>query len=74
MGQSLHKGSKRIFIRDNRFLDHAANYDKSKVKLILLNQPISRHAIVNLYSKTSLVVCADGGSNRLHDAFNNEHD
>ena len=73
MVSSITKG-KRIFIRDNRFLDITSNYDKSKVKLILLNQPISKHALINLYSKTSMVVCADGGSNRLYDVFNNAGD
>ena len=73
MVSSISKG-RRIFIRDNRFLDSASSYDKSKVKLILLNQPISKYAIVNLYSKTSMVVCADGGSNRLYDVFSNARD
>ncbi len=74
MVQSFCNNSKRIFIRDLRFLDSATTYDKSKVKLILLNQPISKHAFVNLYEKTSLVVCADGGSNRLFDAFSDERE
>ena len=66
--------SKRIYIRDNRFLDYESAYDKAKVKLIILNQPISKNALVTLYEKASMVVCADGGSNRLYDTLSNDNE
>ena len=39
-----------------------------------LNQPISKNALVTLYEKASMVVCADGGSNRLYDTLSNDNE
>ena len=61
-------------IRDHRFLDQASLYNKDLFKLILLNQPLDKSSFIRLYGKASMIVCADGGSNWLFDAFNFDHE
>ena len=67
-------------LRDNRFLDlvvedNTDTYSVSvsaqatEISLILLNQPVDRHTLMDLFGRSSLVICADGGANRLYDAF-----
>lgn len=42
---------------------------EQKFCLVLLNQPFERETLLDLLSKSGLVVCADGGANRLHDTL-----
>ena len=58
-----------INVLDNRFLDGRNGYSLS---LLLLNQPLKRETLIDLFVKSSNVVCADGGANRLFDAFDDE--
>lgn len=59
------------FIRDNTFLDE---YEKPSfiLYLIILNWPIKKEIFIDLYDKASFVICADGGANRLYQAFDKE--
>ena len=62
-----------IYLRDNRFLDKApGNFsqgDSVILNLILLNQPLNKATLIDLYERSSLVICADGGINHLYDLF-----
>ena len=40
--------------------------------MILLNRPYHKQTLIDLYDKSSLVVCADGAINRLYDSFNDD--
>jgi len=53
------------FIRDNSFLDDP---DKPNfiLYLIILNRPLNKEILTDLYMKATVVICADGGSNRLY--------
>ena len=61
-------------IRDNRFLDGSEISD-SVVSMIILNQPVHRASFLGIHSKINgLLICADGGSNRLYQSTKNEED
>ena len=65
--------SEAIYLRDNRFLDKApGNFGQGDgviLNLILLNQPLNKATLIDLYERSSLVICADGGINHLYDLF-----
>ena len=56
------------FLRDNRFLD-----TKEKppffLYLLVLNQPVHKEMFLDLHTRASYLICADGGANRLYHAF-----
>lgn len=56
------------FIRDNTFLDADQKPDFF-LYLILLNRPFNKDVFLDLYAKTTIFICADGGTNRLYDSF-----
>lgn len=61
------------FIRDNTFLDidEKPNFI---LYFILLNRPFVKSTFIDLYNKCAMFICADGGSNRLFDAFSTEEE
>ena len=59
------------FIRDNTFLDNDQK-PSFLLYLIILNRPINKDIFIDLYHKANMVICADGGTNRLFSAFENE--
>ena len=61
------------FIRDNTFLDVDEKPDFF-LYLILLNRPFNKDVFLDLYSKATIFICADGGTNRLYDSFSKETD
>ena len=57
-------------MRDNRFLDkETSQSDSIKISTLLLNQPLNVTTLRDLLRKSDVVACADGGANRLYDAF-----
>lgn len=56
------------FIRDNTFLDIDDKPDFA-LYLIILNRPLNKEIFCDLYKKASIVICADGGANRLFNLF-----
>ena len=56
------------FVRDNRFLDTDERPD-FVLYLILLNRPFEKDVFLDLYSRATIFICADGGANRLYDSF-----
>lgn len=61
------------FIRDNTFLD---TLDKPKffLYLIILNRPLNKDIVKDLFQRASFVICADGGVNRLYDVFTSDEE
>ena len=45
---------------------------RSKIALIILNQPFSKALLRRLWHATDWHCCADGGANRLHDVLNGD--
>ena len=56
------------FVRDNRFFD-SNEKPPFFVYLLVLNQPVHKEMFVDLHSRASLLLCADGGANRIYHAF-----
>lgn len=61
------------YIRDNTFLDAVAKPD-FVLYLILLNRPFIKSTFIDLYTKSTIFICADGGTNQLYDSFSTEED
>jgi len=61
------------FIRDNTFLDDEEKPDFF-LYLILLNRPFVKQMFVDLHSKISFFICADGGTNYLYDSFSSDEE
>lgn len=59
------------FVRDNSFLD-SSEKPKFYLYLIILNRPLNKEILIDLFHKASFVICADGGANRLHSLFQTE--
>ncbi|EKM58212.1 uncharacterized protein PHACADRAFT_139928 [Phanerochaete carnosa HHB-10118-sp] len=51
------------------FLDRSLQQNARQYALIVLNQPFSLPLLQRLWNSTQWHCCADGGANRLHDAF-----
>ena len=62
-------------MRDNRFLDkETSQSDSIKISTLLLNQPLNVTTLRDLLRKSDVVACADGGANRLYDAFEDDEE
>ena len=53
------------FVRDNTFLD-SEEKPKFILYLIILNRPLNKEMLIDIYQKSTYVICADGGTNRLY--------
>ncbi|CUS10247.1 unnamed protein product [Tuber aestivum] len=57
------------------FLDPSGDEDSQPFALLILNQDITNLKLFEtLYKNSKLVICADGGANRLYDAYTTEED
>ncbi|KAF9476689.1 thiamine pyrophosphokinase Thi80 [Pholiota conissans] len=55
-------------------LENQGEAPTARHALIILNQPFSLSLLRRLWASTQWHCCADGGANRLYDAFQNEQD
>jgi len=56
------------FFRDNRFLDPGKK-GNAYIYTIVLNRPFKKELFLELYAITDQLLAADGGANRIYEAF-----
>lgn len=61
------------FVRDNTFLDQEGK-PEFFLYLILLNRPFVKSTFIDLFNKSTIFICADGGTNWLYDSFPTEEE
>ena len=70
----LQKHHQSPVVRDNRFLDVPKEQQGCSLMLILLNRPMKRDHVLELWHRSKYVVCADGAANRLFTVFSEEQE
>ena len=64
---------KHKYIQDHSFLDSETK-PQFPFYLLVLNRKLRKELFVDLFNKCTHLMCADGGANRLYDAFKSDEE